>query len=153
MQVSTILNTHVLTFRDSEGRADMPISSERAEKLVAFLIDPNKPSHFYLLDDHGNFKETIPRGIIKAVKEIEKNKTTEGMKWSCDFGTRHFMHEQRCICDHHYLWPEKGIGIAFNFLEWCRKRFPKVAPELTSDITDRMREIFLQEKTLILNKK
>lgn len=92
MLPSTTLNTHLLTFRDSLGRDPLPITSKRAQAILAFLADPSKQSHFHVLDDNGKFKEAIPRSDIRFVKEIEKMPGTKSMKWICDCGQKNFMH-------------------------------------------------------------
>lgn len=101
MLPSTTLNTHILSFADSEGRKDIPITTNKAQIILKFLSDPSKPSHYHLLDENGNFKEAIPRRIIKGVKEIERNQESKAMRWICDCGRKNFMHiwpPEKCEC-------------------------------------------------------
>jgi hypothetical protein len=153
--ISTVLRPKMLIRVDSygklvEGVKNIYLTEEEAT-YISKSWETSVHAHWYERNT-GNVKMILSRNDWRM--ENSQAKTDSKIrKWICDFGTRHHMHEQHCICDHHYLWPEQGIGIAFNFLEWCRKRFPNASPGYTSDITDRMREIFLQEKSLVLNKK
>ena len=155
MQLSTTIYTHQLIFPDGEGRKDMPITENRAKAMLAFLSDPNKQSHFHLVGEGGGIKEAIPRSILSRskIKEIERSKDLVGKRWVCDYGVRHFLHESVCSCYALYFCKELGVRAPFMFREWARKRFsPKKFP-YADDLTDLIRETFLQDKNLLLNSK
>lgn len=148
MLPSTEVKTHVVTFKDTDEA--IYITSDVAVKLSKFRNHPSSVSFPLVNSTTGVLIRDIGKYEIRSIHEIKKEAqrtgVSTGMKWVCDYGVRHFMGKD-CACSLDYRMP--GIRLSTEFMEWCRNRFPKSFPRYPSDITQTMRDKFLEEKSLI----
>lgn len=147
---TTEVKTHAVTFKNSDDA--IYVTQDVAVSLSKFRNHPSSVSFPLVNKASGRLIRDIGKYEIKSIHEIKKeNLETDrsGAKWVCDYGVKHYMHNVTCKCYETYISRDMGVSIPVQFIEWCRRMFPKASPKYVADITDVMRNKFLEQKSLI----
>lgn len=89
---SCLVKDHKLVFVDKEGRKPIFITEDKA-KGIRFYLQKSGSTFFDLTDDEGDYLETIRKTSIKGIEKVYPDAGNSDMRWICDWGYRHMMHE------------------------------------------------------------
>lgn len=144
--LSTLVKNYILVFKHEE-RPNLYIDKDQFTRLHDFMMDYKKPMFVDLLDDRGNYSETLKRGDF-TLRQADVKYDTSTSRWMCGFGTRHLMHEwpvEKCGCKEKYTSDEMMVRTSAEFKQWAAK-FLNATINYDGDLTDEHRRKFLEAK-------